>query len=439
MSDEPPPIPQVAPPAPLTALPLDYVPPDQTGRPGVVTAIGVMSIIVAVLSGVASAIAAFSVAALLAASQISLPKAPVSAPPTPAAKAAGMANQPSLVVGPHGLEAAERKIAINGLRQNHPLTSKRVQMLDAILADSGQDMFAFGGAGFNAAAVAASVSDSGQVHKLSGEAGPDFFILGSGRLELYDDHAVYMPSDGRDPVRISEDEIAVEGNVLTPADVQTAIHQAQVMCGNKLSAAQVASLKSQLEAPSQWLIDKTKNVPIASQFRSVQVQPNGDVMIQSINGFVMMDVSGAVTYSMSAAGFMGPGGGGSPIKVSSSASLLVILASVLSIGLAVYLLVAGILTLRQSLKGRKLHFIYAAIKIPLAIAAIIGVYWVTTSFLMNSPMIPPQARNQAARTGAAIFYAALAGLGLIYPIALLIALNTRGVREYYSGVQQDRS
>src|SRR5207244_7759349 len=122
------------------------------------------------------------------------------------------------------------------------------KMLEALLADSGQDLFSFGPSAITASNVASSVSDSGQVHKLNGEAGPDYFVLGTGRLEIYDDHAVFMPSDGREPLRVSESEIASQGTVLSPEEVQTALQQMQNLSRNRLTAAQMASIKSLLES-----------------------------------------------------------------------------------------------------------------------------------------------------------------------------------------------
>src|SRR5207344_445471 len=88
--------------------------------------------------------------------------------------------------------------------------------------------------------------------------------------------------------------------------------------------------------------------------------------------------NGAVISSFSAkGGFIGATG--PPFKVSSAGAIIVGIESVLSLALAIYLLVAGILTLRQSLRGRQLHLIYAIIKIPLVIVAMIGTYLLFSS------------------------------------------------------------
>jgi len=444
-----------APLAPLNALPLDYVPPSYNARPGLVTAIGVMSIVVAVISGFASFGYGLGGFLLWMTSQIKVPattsttvkttpvaggmssfsvttsNSPLSVNTASGASAAIAPPALRLVVGPHGLEEPQRRTVVLTFRQSSTLSDQRAKMLDSLLADSGQDLFTFGASGMTAANVAASVSDSGQVHKLSGEAGPDYFVLGTGRLELYDDHAVFMPSDGREPVRVSEADVEAEGEVLSKRDVDAIVASAQKRCVKKLTPAQTMSLTNMLAGAGQGLINKSINVPPASQVTAVIVQPDGSAMIQTMSGVVMMDAKGVVTYSMSNAGMFG-GPGGSPFKVSGGGAALVMVTSALSMALAIYLLVIGIITLRQSLRGRQLHLIYAVIKIPLAILAAIGVYWMASSFMTNLPTVP---RSSSAGAAAGMFYAMMAGFGIIYPIALMITLSTRRIREYYSDVR----
>jgi hypothetical protein len=97
-------------------------------------------------------------------------------------------------------------------------------------------------------------------------------------------------------------------------------------------------------------------------------------------------------------------------------------------GLAVYLLVCGILTLRQSARARRLHLVYAFIKIPLSITAGVASAWVMRDMMSGfagAAGAPPL--QVTLFTG---FVPVL--LGCAYPVALLIALNLRWVREYYN-------
>ncbi len=98
---------------------------------------------------------------------------------------------------------------------------------------------------------------------------------------------------------------------------------------------------------------------------------------------------------------------------------------VASFGLAIYLFVIGILVMRQSLAGRRLHLIYAWLKLPLAVAGGMSMTWLYSTFLNIGP------RAAIARPG--IIYSALwmSVIACIYPIALIITLSTRSMREYY--------
>jgi hypothetical protein len=101
--------------------------------------------------------------------------------------------------------------------------------------------------------------------------------------------------------------------------------------------------------------------------------------------------------------------------------------TVASVGLAIFLLVSGIMTLGQSPRGRRLHLIYAAIKIPLEIVAVLAAMWLARDFM--SAVNPAGAGGMP--TGLGLFSGLMALLGIAYPVGLLIAFNTRSMREYY--------
>jgi hypothetical protein len=90
--------------------------------------------------------------------------------------------------------------------------------------------------------------------------------------------------------------------------------------------------------------------------------------------------------------------------------------------------VIGILTLRQNPRGRQLHFIYAILKIPLAILCGIGWCWLIGGFFSSLP----NAGGSAAVGGARAFLlASVTGVAIIYPVALLITFLTPTVKRYY--------
>ena len=81
--------------------------------------------------------------------------------------------------------------------------------------------------------------------------------------------------------------------------------------------------------------------------------------------------------------------------------------------------------LRQSLRGRRLHLIYAAIKIPVAIAAGVAAAWVERDLVANGAAF--------GAVGVGVFSGLVpALLAIAYPVALLLVLNLKDVREYFS-------
>src|SRR5436190_4592289 len=108
-------------------------------RPALITAIGITSLIVAAISGIASVTMGFTSIVFFAVSKIPTPPAVALTPPT------GNVVPSGPTVGPRGLNPAQRRIVINGLKRQQPLTPARTKLLDALLADSGEDILPFRG------------------------------------------------------------------------------------------------------------------------------------------------------------------------------------------------------------------------------------------------------------------------------------------------------
>src|SRR2546429_7800453 len=68
------------PPPPIPAVPLGYAPPPREGRPGIVTAIGVASLVVACLGGIASLSGIASGIAFLVMGRMKFPAPPAPVP-----------------------------------------------------------------------------------------------------------------------------------------------------------------------------------------------------------------------------------------------------------------------------------------------------------------------------------------------------------------------
>jgi hypothetical protein len=134
-------------------------------------------------------------------------------------------------------------------------------------------------------------------------------------------------------------------------------------------------------------------------------------------------------------------------SINPTAATLSMIEAILSMALAVYLLIIGILTLRDSRSGAKLHWGYVALKIPLAILAIVANSWLATSLIagMNAAaasttgITPAGAPTAGAGMGAvAIFWVVLlAAAAIAYPLALVPVLLTKTVRKYYSAARYD--
>ena len=98
--------------------------------------------------------------------------------------------------------------------------------------------------------------------------------------------------------------------------------------------------------------------------------------------------------------------------------------SLASLGLSILLLVAGILVLRQRSRGRWLHFLYAWLKIPIAIVGGLGIWWFGISLA--------GATGGSSLNWFVVVTFVMIAISIAYPIALLIMLRLRSVRDYYA-------
>ena len=438
----------------VPAQPLQYVVPQQHARPGLITAIGVISIVVASLSFVGSAFTVLQSAGYYMMSLMSSTVAAAQATATATAAVPPPVAMPEeSAAGPRGMESEERQAAVRELTRLRPMTPSRKRHLDAILASAGRDM------------ATDRVTDSGTMEGMrSGEIPPDYFVTPAGRLEVFNDRAVFYPIDRSPTVRASAPPEAAPGTApgdegarevvdapvkgvdpapstapaisltvpsttttavvvgaLAPGEVESVIQQAQSLSGNGLTPAQVASLRNVLAGPGQQLVQPgTAQGAVLSAY----TQAGTPAVIQfSDGGSITLGQQGNVV-SMAAAPVM------PTFKFQPAALGLMLGTGLASLALAVYLLVIGILTLRQSPRGRRLHLIYAFIKIPLAIAAGVASAWVARDLMASfaGPGVPTPPTS-----GYSLFSGLMPlVLGCAYPAALLIVLNVKSVREYYN-------
>jgi hypothetical protein len=214
---------------------------------------------------------------------------------------------------------------------------------------------------------------------------------------------------------------ATQPFALTAAQVQAVVQQAQSAAGNKLNPSQLNSLQVLLSAPGQQLVTSGS---ASGAVVSAYTQPDNTAFIMFAGGgSVTLGPQGSVVRVTAMPTFTG-------FSINPVALGLMLVTSLILMALAVYLLVCGILTLRQSMRARRLHLIYALVKIPLSVAAGVASAWV-----MRDMMSSFGGGAATPTMGFALFTGAFPILiGCAYPVALLIALNLRAVREYYAGV-----
>jgi hypothetical protein len=327
------------PPIPRPVLPVNFVSPSTyQRRPGIVTALGVSSIIVAVLTGIACFVViiwSFVMLANTPAPAAAVAPTPQSAPPE--------LQSDSL----NGLSKSKRSIVMLGLTRARSLKPQRMKQIDALLARSGRLMFPLAGQSFDAKFVRNNVTESGVLPSAknpSGADGPTFYIIGTGRLEIYDDHAVFRPTGSSDVVSVNANEVQQD-----PED---------------------------------------QAVPI----------------------FTPVPTS-------------------APVKDEKPLAVFLMIESLASAALAIYLFVVGIFVLRNTLASRKLHWIYVWIKLPLAALAIAATARLSWAY--------GQAAYNGAEKGMAIGVMIAAILGILYPVILMVVLKSRGVKDYYVQAKED--
>ena len=423
---------------------LEYNLPPRGRRPGVLSAIGVISIVVASLSGLYSLYAGMQGFGFYMLSMMSSqrPGAPFArATVAPPAVASPQPLRDLAVVSPFGMNEAERKSAAESLVRLQPMGSRRLEQLDAILSSSGRQL------GVDAVTESGLMPDA-----RSGEKGPVFFVSRKGRLEVFDDRAVFFPADNSPTVRVSAlpqkpanaSDVAVEatrpGGVaatgpamlggLTPVEVQAVIQQAQSLAARPLNPGQVTALQVLLADPTQQYVPAggTQGAIVASV-----VQPNGQATVSfSSGGMVVLGPQGNVVSQVPPMGAFMPNFQISPWAVAAYIALAVV-----SLGLAVLLLVAGIAAVRDSPKARRLHLIYASLKIPAAVAGGVAMGVVMYQLMSGAAAAAPGAGPAPMKAVALVTSAVPSVLGCVYPVALLIALNTKSVRDYYHSATPD--
>ena len=422
-------LPQPLPPVPVQ--PIVYSNP-VAQRPGLITTIGVLSIVIGSLGLLFNGIAGLQSFGMMMISNMTKTAAAAQQ-----AKQAAVAVKQSRPVDPLSMPAEDRQKVVRGLAMHRAISKPRREQLDALLAKCGRQIFKLRGADLTVEVVRVGVNESGPLPDAKGGKPLDFFIVGEGRIELADEFAKFTPGNGAEIVRVSASDVGEQVNWeagLTPAQVKAIVDKAEAQAGQALPAAMKSKLEQSISAPGQGYFETVPTVPeAAAQITNVSYFVNngsGSLTLQTARGMLVIDQSGNVTSSMT---WGGAGGGfaGPTFNVNMQAAIASIVCAVLGSALAIYLLIIGILMLRQHPRAGRLHKIYAAIKIPLAIAAGLAwpIFWMSINPAGTATGSSPM--SAALITGCVITIL----VGIAYPIFVLIALRTRGVREYYAAVQ----
>jgi hypothetical protein len=402
-------------------------------RPGLITTIGVFCVIVAgisILGGGVTGLINFAMASASRTNAVQRQRA------NAAAVAAATPVHVSLgeYVCPDGLSLADRQTALVALESVRPLSQARTNQLDELLAVSGKSFLPGDSGPLDGAIVRAMVSRSGSGAE---ENSPDYFVLGSGRIEVSDDRAAYIPSDGGTDARVTAPDLPPlpAGAAAPPLNddqirsvLRVIAHQAP---GQTIRAAQTKALVDLLRQPGEQLITPTTDgSDPAWQIQLASVGPDSSLHVTAthakMTSEVHLDPAGNVTSTATAPTFA------MPMlfpKLNRTAALLAGGLTFANLLLAIYLLVVGIFVLRDSFKARLMAWIYIGLKLPVTLGVAFSVRWMWDELLASIATAPGQMVQGLGVASKIAFYPPL--VGAIFPVVLAMLLLTPSVREFY--------
>lgn len=436
----------VPPPPPIPVAALSYSMPLRERRPGLVTAIGVIGIIVASITMLTCLTVGFSDFGFFALNAVS---SNIAAAPRPTAtiNVAAMGT-PSTPTAPNYIPPTDDAIPDDGFKQSDRVSvegalsslqsfnNSQFNELDNFLAQSGQSAFPTAGRGLSRGMVGFQVTKSG-VYKGSGQADPSYtwFDVRWGRLEVYDDKVTLSSSDPTRPgvtTSIAIPQLATIANpgfaALTPKEIGTVMKQINLMAPNAMNDDQTAALNKTLASPQQNLVPA---LFLANPVTAAQQNPDGSTLVSFTGGgSAKISSSGAAITTVASQPFLMP-----KFQINTAGIVLSMIEAVASLGVAIFLLVISIQAFRGSQHTPRRFRIFAWIKIPLAI---IG--WSATALVwwgLGKSIGSTAAASGGAAVGTSIgtvytVMSIFAGIAaLIFPIALLFVLRSKTVREYF--------
>lgn len=430
---------------PIPSQALAYSIPTMTRRPGIITAIGVLCITIACLSALASFISGMYSVGFYFVSQM---QATMGTAMTTSASTPAIAVPANAVTTAPTLPGGDAGVAVNAIDSMLKLDAAHIRELDRLMRRHGRDVF---GGDDDTPITAATVR--GAIISSKHRAAKAEFTTAQGTVEIFADHATFTSTDGSSVVRtsglrnqdqitntpttgVSETKVSVYSTAsapplptlsatLTPAQINLAVGAAQGMA--TLNAAQSQTLRAELSKPNQTLVTAAAIAPI----QGVVVQPNGNLAITFDTGNLLnLDAKGKVVS-------LGP----PPMPnfgISGTLAAINAIEGLASIGLAIYLLIVGIIVLRGSFAAPRMLRIYAWIKIPLALIAGIGLTllgYELANAILSSPAVGMGAPAAGStKLGFAIAGAAAIIFGLAFPVGLILGLRSKAVSDYFNTV-----
>ncbi len=388
-------------------------------RPAVLSAIGVLSIIVASVSllvdfgslSFANVVSRFA--------RATTPASTVAPAPAPAKQAAAE------YVAAQGLSSSQRGIVIGALQAMHPISDARQKQLDGLLADVGQEVIQISPDNLTSDRVTAYVTDVRQMPSGSGGEPDDLFILGSGRLQISDQSAIFFPQDSPSPIRSGGGSYTDSSGQTHLASEQIAgvIDRVQTMCNHAMNDTQQTALATELAAPAQTLITPGNSVAVvAGQVQNAQMLPDGTLAVTTVNGSMSFGPSGQSYPGIVSATVAASPWGKGPVVVKGDANLLVI-DGLLSFVLAGFLLASGIVLMRNSPMARWMLVGYGIAKLLGTVLSVCAVYTIGQEL---------GGGDSDAQSVAMAWAIILGAPGAVWAVVVLIVMSLRSAREFLS-------
>ena len=420
----------------------------QASRPGVISFIGITSIILGAMGVIAGIAFGFMDIGMLMNAKAS-PAISTPLPVVPPALYATTGGTPERLPF-YGLSYLQRQSFADGLQHVRPLSADQLLQLDELLAEQGK-VVTGGGAVPPPDQFAAGVSKSG--HRAIGDTpGLDYFVLGTGRLELASDRAVFFPTGGQPSIRSNAVMLwqlpsASTPLALQPDQIRSIVRSVDELNGAKIRSTQLKTLITLLQTPGEQLILPTSDgTDPAYELTSASTSPEGMLTINCLHGTVTSTLTCDATGGMVSTSSSSGATGATAISGSTadrSACIATLSLTLCQIPLAAFLLIIGIVTLRSSPRGRLLHRIYIALKLPVGIATAGVSFWMWTSLIRSGMATTgPGATSAGAAACGSAFAGALFGIvpaaaGCVWPIVLIFVLMSRNARTFYASGQSE--